>query len=111
EWPYLCAMSPGDDLDRALADVDAIRRRVINVVGHALRTPITTMAGMATALANTDDEQTRALLVDGLVRNGRRVEALLDDLLVAAGVNTASPLDPPEPTSIVEAVQSAWHAL
>jgi len=104
-------MSPGDDLDRALADVDAIRRRVINVVGHALRTPVTTMAGMAAALEAADDEETRSVLVAGLARNAKRVEMLLDDLLVAAGVSTALPVGEPRPVDVHGVVRSAWEHL
>jgi two-component system phosphate regulon sensor histidine kinase PhoR len=96
---------------RALADIDAIRRRVINVVGHALRTPVTTIAGMASALAATDDDDTRALLVEGLARNSRRVEALLDELLIAAGVTTALPVEPEADIELGAVVQSAWDAV
>src|SRR4051812_41588196 len=84
------------DAARALAEVDAIRRRVVNVVGHALRTPVTTIAGMATALESATDDNTRTMLIDGLSRNARRVELLLDELLVAAGVSTALPVGDPE---------------
>src|SRR5436190_16625171 len=81
----------GDTAARELAELEAIRRRVVNVVGHALRTPVTTIAGMASALATTTDAETRSALVEGLVRNARRVEGLLDDLLIASGVTTALP--------------------
>src|SRR4051812_13608387 len=80
------------DVERALADVDAIRRRVVNVVGHVLRTPTTTIAGMAAALQSTDDETTRVELVRGIARNAGRLEELLDELLIASGVNTALPV-------------------
>ncbi|HEV3226801.1 MAG TPA: HAMP domain-containing sensor histidine kinase [Acidimicrobiales bacterium] len=99
------------DVERALADVDAIRRRVVNVVGHALRTPVTTMAGMAAALATTTDEATRATLVDGLVRNAGRVERLLDDLLVAVGVTTALPIDDAEATPVHATLAVAWDSV
>src|SRR5258706_7445207 len=87
-------MNPGPEenaLTRGLDELDAIRRRVVNVVGHALRTPVTTMVGMANALEATEDGPTRAMLVDRLARNASRVERLLDDLLLAAGVSTAAP--------------------
>ena len=99
------------DPARELADVDAIRRRVINVVGHVLRTPVTTMAGMANALEHAQDEETRALLVDGLVRNGRRVEELLDELLIAAGVATAVPTGEPSAVSVHDVVRATMASL
>src|SRR5439155_9177099 len=110
---YRGGMDTGGDLAdaaRARADVDAIRRRVVNVVGHALRTPVTTIAGMTAALESATDEETRRTLVDGLARNARRMERLLDDLLVAAGVSTALPVDVPSAVSIRDAVQEAWTA-
>jgi len=106
-------METGGDLAdaaRARADVDAIRRRVVNVVGHALRTPVTTIAGMTAALASATDEETRRTLIEGLARNARRMERLLDELLVAAGVSTVLPVDEPSAISIHDAVQEAWAA-
>jgi signal transduction histidine kinase len=80
------------DAARALEEVDAIRRRVVNVVGHALRTPVTTLCGMAETLAHIADAATRAALADGVVRNARVVERLLDQILIAADVSTALPV-------------------
>jgi len=107
-------MSTGRDetaLARGLDELDAIRRRVVNVVGHALRTPLTTMVGMATALRETDDDATRATLVEGLARNAARVERLLDDLLLAAGVGTAMPAGDPRPVPVFETFETEWSAL
>ena len=96
---------------RGLDELDAIRRRVVNVVGHALRTPLTTMVGMASALQDTDDEATRATLIEGLARNAARVERLLDDLLLAAGVSTAMPTGDPAPVPVRETVETEWSGL
>lgn len=106
-------MNPGRDEEsaRALADIDAIRRRVVNVVGHALRTPVTTIAGMATALSTVEDDDTRARLVEGLARNAERMEMLVDELLIAAGVLTALPVEDRAPVSVSDVVQSAWRDL
>jgi signal transduction histidine kinase len=100
----------GETAARERAELEAIRRRVVNVVGHALRTPVTTIAGMASALATAEDDETRAMLVDGLARNARRVELLLDDLLIASGVTTALPIGEPAMTRVRDAVQAAWRA-
>lgn len=74
-------------------DLDLVRRRVINVVGHELRTPLTTIRGLAELMSTASDEELRETLIPTLVRNARRAERLLDDLLIAGGVSTAHPVD------------------
>ncbi len=96
---------------RRLEEVDAIRRRVVNVVGHALRTPVTTLCGMAEALALAADEPTRTTLAEAVVRNARVVERLLDQLLIAADVSTALPVDDPKSIDVDAAVESALAQL
>ena len=100
--------APAPDPVQARAELDAIRRRVVNVVGHVLRTPTTTIAGMAAALQVATDDETRDRLVLGLVRNAQRLEELLDDLLVAAGINTALPVGEPHPTPVAPVLTTAW---
>jgi signal transduction histidine kinase len=95
----------------ALAEVDAIRRRVLNVVGHSLRTPVTTIAGMASALADAPDDETRTVLVEGIARNARRLEHMLDGLLLASGVTTALPVDEPTATPVRPIVTEAWSTV
>lgn len=98
------------EVDRALADLDAVRRRIVNVVGHVLRTPTTIIAGMAAALQTTEDETVRAELVRGLARNAQRLEELLDQLLVASGVSTAQPVGDAVATPVRPAIERAWVA-
>ena len=95
----------------ALAEVEAIRRRVVNVVGHALRTPVTTLCGMAEALAQAKDPVVRAELQVAVERNAAIVERLLDDLLIASGVSTALPVDEPTLVELGDALWSAWRTL
>jgi signal transduction histidine kinase len=101
----------GAEIDRALADVDAVRRRVVNVVGHVLRTPTTTIAGMASALQTAEDETTRLELVRGIARNAGRLEELLDELLIASGVNTALPVGEAVRTPVRPALERAWERI
>ena len=56
---------------------------MIHVVGHELRTPVTTVRGLAELMATASDEEIRDTLVPALLRNARRAERLLDDLLLA----------------------------
>lgn len=96
---------------RALAEIDWIRDRVIHVVGHALRTPVTTLCGMARSLAETDDPALRHELAGGVVRNAEKLERLLDRLLVAAEVSTVFPVGDPESIDVAGAVKVAWDDL
>ena len=73
--------------------LDYVRDRVIHVVGHELRTPVTTVRGLAELMATASDEELRDVLLPALLRNARRTERLLDDLLLAAEVGTVRPTD------------------
>ena len=90
-------------------ELELLRRRVLNVVGHELRTPVTTLRGLAERLSTETDEAARAELTDAVRRNAVRLERLVDDLLVAAGVSTALPVDDTESTAVAAAAQRAWH--
>ncbi len=83
-------------------DTDLIRRRVINVVGHELRTPITTVRGLAELLDNADEAEARDVIIPALIRNARRSEDLLDDLLIVSEVKTAHPVDAAGPIDLGE---------
>jgi signal transduction histidine kinase len=96
------------ELDRRLAEVDALRRRVLNVIPHALRTPITTFRGLAEALTTATDEEIREQIGPALRRLAAQAEHLLDDMLIAAGYTTALPTAPPEPTLVVPTVRAVW---
>ena len=52
-----------DELDTVRAEVDLLRRRVLNVVGHELRTPITTLRGLAELLGTTPDDPLKTAAV------------------------------------------------
>lgn len=84
--------------------LDLVRRRVVNVVGHELRTPLTTLRGLAELLAGADEVELRETLIPALVRNARRAERLLDDLLIAAEVDTARPTEAPGAVDLGEVV-------
>lgn len=92
-------------------ELDLLHRRVVNVVGHELRTPVTTVRGLAESLVDADDEETRRALTDALVRSAVRLERLVDDLLLASGVFTASPVGDAVDVDLVDAVRRAgWPA-
>lgn len=99
------------DVEVERAAVDLLRRRVLNVVGHELRTPITTLRGLAESLGSTGDPVAEADLHAALRRTARRTEALLDDLLLATGVSTALPVGMPVATQVAATAKAAWAQL
>jgi signal transduction histidine kinase len=108
------AVAAGDDtseLDRRLAEVDALRRRVLNVIPHALRTPITTFRGLAEALTTATDDEIRDQIGPALRRLAAQAEHLLDDMLIAAGYTTALPTAAPVATPVAETVRAVWADL
>lgn len=88
-------------------DLEFVRDRVIHVVGHELRTPLTTIRGLADLLEGASDEELHETLIPALVRNARRAEQLLDDLLVAGGISTAVPVEPPAAVDLEAVVREA----
>jgi two-component system sensor histidine kinase MprB len=94
-------------VEQALAALNAARARFVAVVGHELRTPVTTLRGLAEQLEHADDA-TRHELTRALVRNARRTEALLDDLLLATDITTVLPVGEPEPIELVSTAQATW---
>lgn len=94
----------------ALAALNAARGRFVAVVGHELRTPVTTLRGLAEELVDADAATIKEI-TPALVRSARRVESLLDDLLLATDITTVLPVDEPEPIDLVTAAQATWDAL
>ena len=90
------------------SDQEWVERRAINVIGHELRTPASTVRGIAEVLAADPDAHTRAELVAALLRNSRRLEALLDDLLTATSVTTALPVGPTERIALADEIRKNW---
>lgn len=95
-------------LQRGREEIDVLRRRVLNVVGHELRTPVTTLRGLVDALDGARDDEERTQLTDAVVRSARRLEGLVDDALVAMGVTTALPVGAPRSEKVADTVQAAW---
>lgn len=89
-------------------DLDLLRRRVLNVVGHELRTPVSTLAGLAEQLETCTDEAVRAELTAAIARNARRLDHLVEDLLLAAAIETVIPVGPREPVDLVAAAKAVW---
>lgn len=99
-----------EEVAAALEALNAARGRFVAVVGHELRTPVTTLRGLAEQLHSADEPGLREL-IPAIVRNARRVESLLDDLLLATDITTVLPVGEPEPVELVASAQATWDAL
>jgi signal transduction histidine kinase len=99
----------GDDVGvaDALQALNSTRARFVAVVGHELRTPVTTLRGLAEELQLADPEHLDELR-PAILRSARRVEALLDDLLLATDITTVLPVGEPEPIELVSTAQAVW---
>jgi two-component system phosphate regulon sensor histidine kinase PhoR len=91
--------------------LDVLRKRVMAVVGHELRTPVTTLRGLAETLHAAGEHEIRDEIAPAMARLAARVESLRDDLLVAADLSTVLPVGRPRPASIEHAVRVAWSDL
>lgn len=85
-----------------------LRRRVLNVIPHALRTPVTTCRGLAEALVHASEAEIREEIAPALLRNAALAERLLDDMLVAAGITTALPTGSAAPAPVVATARKVW---
>lgn len=99
-----------DEVAQALEALNRARGRFVAVVGHELRTPVTTLRGLVEELPNADLDTVREL-TPALVRSARRVESLLDDLLLATDITTVLPVGEPEAIDLVATAQATWDAL
>lgn len=102
--------SEPEEVAEALAALNAARARFVAVVGHELRTPVTTLRGLAEELVASDASKLDEL-GPAILRSARRVETLLDDLLLAADITTVLPVGDPEPVDLVSTAQAIWDAL
>jgi two-component system phosphate regulon sensor histidine kinase PhoR len=100
--------SQAEEVERRLAELDMLRRRVLNVIPHALRTPVITCRGLAEALSVASEEEIRREVAPALQRNAALAERLLDDMLLAAGITTALPTESATPALVVATARRVW---
>ncbi len=98
-WVSAVGVRFEDGVVYALRDVsddrmlDRMRSDIVATVSHALRTPLTSIYGMAITLQDVDtglDDETRARLLRTIVEQSARLGSILDDLLVANGLERGS---------------------
>jgi K+-sensing histidine kinase KdpD len=95
-----------EDRDRLLdaeRRAGAFREAFVDVISHELRTPITTIMGLAQILARpgrSDDEASRMALLEDVRSEAERLHRLVEDLLVLSRVERgrleieAEPIEP-----------------
>ena len=102
-----------EDRDRLLADerrAGAFREAFVDVISHELRTPITTIMGLAQILARpgrTDDEVSRIALLEDVRSEAERLHRLVEDLLVLSRVERGRleiEAEPIEPRRLLERI-------
>ena len=98
-----------NEVAQALEALNRARARFVAVVGHELRTPVTTLRGLVEELGDADLDTVREL-APAIVRSARRVESLLDDLLLATDITTVLPVGEPEVVDLVATAQATWDA-
>ena len=102
-----------EDRDRLLDDerrAGAFREAFVDVISHELRTPITTIMGLAQILARpgrADDEASRRALLEDVRSEAERLHRLVEDLLVLSRVERGRlevEAEPIEPRRLLERI-------
>lgn len=78
----------------ALAELDRLKSEFVSVVSHELRTPITIIKGGALTLQQRGsdlDEETKAHLLDSVVRQCERLTHMIGQILAVSGIHQENP--------------------
>lgn len=92
-----------------LAELAFVQDRMLHVIGHALWTPAAAVHGLAQAIA--DGREVTPELADSLVRSSSRLTRALDDVLIAAEVETRFPIDREAEADLVGNLRTVWDDL
>ena len=92
-----------EDRDRLLQEehrAGQFREAFVDVISHELRTPITTIMGLAQILSRpgrVDDEATRSALLEDVRSESERLHRLVEDLLILSRIERGGLEVEPEP--------------
>jgi len=114
----ICAASPLSDGEGAVivvrditdsTRVHAMRRDFVANVSHELRTPLTAIRGYAETLRDgaIEDHGTAVRFVDRILRQCRRLQALLEDLLTLSRLENADVVGELVPVDVAEVMRDA----
>jgi PAS domain S-box-containing protein len=96
------------EFEQELARANAVKDEFLGLVSHELKTPLTTVVGLASILSrrmDTLDATTRAEAAEQLFRDAERLQALIENMLVLARLER-TPLEP-EPILLQHLVPNA----
>lgn len=88
------------ELDRAnaqLVHANQLKQEFVSMASHELRTPLTSVLGFTETLKYRDadlDPHERAVFLDAIIRQGRRLRTLVDDLLDLSRYETGADVRP-----------------
>jgi PAS domain S-box-containing protein len=97
-----------------LREVGELKNALLAAVSHELRTPLTSVVGFAELLQRHDADlspERRAMLLASLVRNARRLERLLGDLLDLDRLDRSVIEPVRRPTEVADLVARVVHRL
>ncbi|MFL6259356.1 MAG: ATP-binding protein [Thermoanaerobaculia bacterium] len=107
-----------DDLaqaNRRLEEYDRLKTELVANMSHELRTPLTSIIGFVQLLQMTEAGKpvppAYATAFERILRNGRHLLALIDDVLDVAKIETGRMKVHREPFDLGEVVQSAFREL
>lgn len=104
------ALRAAADREREAADrmraVDSMRRAFLLAASHDLRTPLAAIGGLASILAEVDDEQ-RKITIDRIQRTAAETIAMLDNLLDYERIDSESAQLRSEPVELAAVVAAA----
>jgi signal transduction histidine kinase len=89
-----------EELDQAnsqLVEANQLKQEFISMASHELRTPLTSVLGFTETLKFRDPDLSpdeRAVFLDAIIRQGRRLRSLVDDLLDLSRYESASEVRP-----------------
>jgi len=86
-----------DDANAQLTRASQLKQEFVSMASHELRTPLTSVLGFTETLRFRDDDLTaeeRAIFLDAIIRQGRRLRTLVDDLLDLSRYESAADVRP-----------------
>jgi two-component system phosphate regulon sensor histidine kinase PhoR len=91
--------------------LEAVRRDFVANVSHELKTPLTSIAGYADTLMDSNiDGETRQRFLTTIVNNARRMQRLVDDLLDLSRIESGRWTPRVEVVAVAVLVGEAWDA-
>jgi signal transduction histidine kinase/DICT domain-containing protein len=101
------------DLNEQLESIERIQSNLIAIVGHELRTPLSTIRIFLESLASEPDMplELRTIMLETALNDTERLGQLIQDFLTLSKLETGKAYRRPEPVQISYAIDLALHRL